>query len=171
MGAAFRGTLYYKGAEILEKFRSVIYQIGQILYIICVYIWKGLCTVGKWIGAFFNNVILPSAPTMLKFFSNHTANLVMFSAAAGYFVIINIVAFSMYGSDKKKAKRKENRISEARLMKVTVFGGAIGAMIGMHMFRHKTLKRKFKVWVPILFIVEMILQSFILGFLGFWAFL
>lgn len=154
----------------MEVFKSIMYQVGQVLYIMGTYIWKGLCALGEWLGALFHNVIMPSTPTMLKFFSNHTANVIMFAAAAGFFFVINIAALCMYGSDKKKAKRKENRISEARLMRVTICGGAIGAMIGMHLFRHKTVKRKFRVWVPILFVLEMILQSFILGFLGFWAF-
>ena len=40
----------------------------------------------------------------------------------------------------------------------------------MHVFRHKTLKPKFSVIVPILFVIQLVLHSFILGFLGFWAF-
>ncbi|MDD6485016.1 MAG: DUF1294 domain-containing protein [Clostridiales bacterium] len=154
----------------MENFKNIMYRTGQVLYIIWIYIYGALCSLGKWISEYFKNVILPMTPTMLKFFSNHTANVIMFSLVSGFFLIMNICAFCMFGSDKKKAARKARRISESRLMRVCVFGGAIGGMLGMHLFRHKTMKRKFKICVPILFIIQLIVQSFILGFLGFWAF-
>ena len=50
------------------------------------------------------------------------------------------------------------------------FGGATGGIIGMNVFRHKTLKKKFSVGIPSLFVLQLILNSFILGFLGFWTF-
>lgn len=58
-------------------------------------------------------------------------------------VILNIIVFFMYGSDKKKAKRGEWRTPE----KTLILGGLIapwGAILGMHYFRHKTNKPKFK---------------------------
>ncbi len=58
-------------------------------------------------------------------------------------VILNVVVFFMYGADKKKAKRGEWRTPE----KTLILGGLIapwGAILGMHCFRHKTNKPKFK---------------------------
>ena len=58
-------------------------------------------------------------------------------------VILNFVVFFMYGADKKKAKRGEWRTPE----KTLILGGLIapwGAILGMHYFRHKTNKPKFK---------------------------
>ena len=58
-------------------------------------------------------------------------------------VILNVVVFFMYGADKKKAKRGEWRTPE----KTLILGGLIapwGAILGMHYFRHKTNKPKFK---------------------------
>ena len=79
-------------------------------------------------------------------------------------------AFALFGADKSNAKRKQRRIKESKLMKVCFFGGATGGIIGMNVFRHKTLKKKFSVGIPILFVLQLILNSFILGFLGFWTF-
>ena len=54
------------------------------------------------------------------------------------YLIIGILAFFAYGVDKRKAKRKRRRISESVLLGLGFFGGAIGALLGMHLFRHKT---------------------------------
>ena len=53
-------------------------------------------------------------------------------------VLISLVAFLIYGIDKKRARRNEWRIREAVLLGFGFFGGAIGALLGMKAFRHKT---------------------------------
>ena len=40
--------------------------------------------------------------------------------------------------DKRKAKKKRWRTPEAVLLCLGFFGGAVGALIGMSLFRHKT---------------------------------
>ena len=52
--------------------------------------------------------------------------------------IMSLTAFILYGMDKKKAKNKKWRIRESVLLGIGFFGGAIGALSGMHAFRHKT---------------------------------
>ena len=52
--------------------------------------------------------------------------------------VMSIVAFILYGVDKRKAKREAWRIPEAVLLGWGFFGGAIGALCGMKVFRHKT---------------------------------
>lgn len=57
--------------------------------------------------------------------------------------VLNVIVFLMYGADKKKAVKKEWRTPE----KTLILGGLIapwGAILGMHFFRHKTQKAKFK---------------------------
>ena len=154
----------------METFIEIMSGIGQVLLIIWNYIIGALTAAAQWIGEYFNAHILPSMPTMLKFFSDKTINMIIFCVVAAYILIINITALCLFGSDKTHAKRKEYRISERRLMRSCIWGGAIGGFIGMHVFRHKTLKPKFSVIVPILFVIQLVLHSFILGFLGFWAF-
>ena len=54
------------------------------------------------------------------------------------FGIISFVAFAMYGVDKLKAINGSWRISEKALLLTSLFGGALGGLLGMQLFRHKT---------------------------------
>jgi uncharacterized membrane protein YsdA (DUF1294 family) len=115
----------------------------------------------------FSRLPLPNA---LKLFSNDAVNKYLFFGIAVYLLIMNIWAMALFGIDKKSAKRKEQRIRESKLFRVCFWGGAAGGLIGMNLFRHKTLKKKFSIGIPILFVLQLIIFSFILGFLGFWTF-
>ena len=154
----------------MEAFKNVMVGIGQVLVIIWNTIVAGVAAASKWVGTYFTENILPMMPTMLKFFSNKKINMVIFCVAAAYILIMNIVALCLFGTDKRYAKRREMRISERRLLRSCFWGGAIGGLIGMNVFHHKTLKPKFRVIVPVLFVIQLIIHSFVLGFLGFWAF-
>lgn len=55
-----------------------------------------------------------------------------------FLAIISVIAFILYGADKRKAKAKAWRTPEAVLLGFGFFGGAVGALIGMNVFRHKT---------------------------------
>lgn len=78
-----------------------------------------------------------------------------------YLILINIVAFAMYGIDKQKAKRNKWRIPEATLLGVALIGGSAGALLGMQMFRHKTKHWKFKILVPAFLIVQIVLLLYL----------
>ena len=71
---------------------------------------------------------------------------------AVYLIVMNVIAFIIYGADKVKARRGQWRVSERTLLTLAALGGAGGAWLAMHVFRHKTKHRKFTVCVP-LFIV------------------
>ena len=58
-----------------------------------------------------------------------------------YLVIINIFSFVVYGVDKFLAVKHYYR--EKFLYLVSIFGGVLGAFLGMFFFRHKTLKLRF----------------------------
>ena len=47
-----------------------------------------------------------------------------------YLIVINITAFAMMGIDKKRAKKHEWRIPEARLFGAALLGGGPGAVVG-----------------------------------------
>ena len=51
---------------------------------------------------------------------------------------VSLVAFAAYGIDKYKAVRGRYRIPEAFLLGVGLCCGALGALTGMKVFRHKT---------------------------------
>ena len=67
-----------------------------------------------------------------------------------YLTFMNILAFIIYGVDKSRARKNKWRISEATLIMLALFGGALGAFLGMLIFHHKTKKRKFYITVPLL---------------------
>ena len=76
---------------------------------------------------------------------------------AAWLVIINIIAFCLYGIDKKRAKKGQWRISEKTLLLSAVFGGSIGALLGMYVFRHKTKHWYFKYGLPAILILQIAL--------------
>ncbi|MBU8916695.1 DUF1294 domain-containing protein [Bacillus sp. FJAT-29953] len=71
--------------------------------------------------------------------------------------IINIYAFILMGVDKSKARKHQYRIRERTLWLAALFGGAVGATVGMYFFRHKTKHLQFKIGFPILAIIDVIL--------------
>ncbi len=74
-----------------------------------------------------------------------------------YLVVINVVAFAIYGLDKKRAIHDEWRIPEATLLALAAVGGSVGALFGMQTFHHKTRKPKFKYGVPAMLLVHLAL--------------
>ena len=72
-----------------------------------------------------------------------------------YLVVVNAVAFCMYGIDKRKAIKKHWRIPEATLLGIAFVGGSAGAWVGMRMFRHKTQHLKFMILVPVFFVLQV----------------
>ena len=55
-----------------------------------------------------------------------------------FYAAASVAAFIVYGADKFKAKRGMWRIPEKVLLLLSFFGGAVGALAGMLVFRHKT---------------------------------
>ena len=71
-----------------------------------------------------------------------------------YLVVINIAAFAMMGIDKKRARKHEWRIPEARLFTSALLGGGLGALTGMYFFKHKTKHWYFVVGMPLIMILN-----------------
>ena len=71
-----------------------------------------------------------------------------------YLGLINLLAFALYGSDKHRARRSEQRISEAALLAIALLGGAFGAWAAMYLFRHKTRHVKFVLCVPLFLLLH-----------------
>ena len=72
-----------------------------------------------------------------------------------YLIIINVIAFAMFGIDKKRAVKDQWRISEKSLLGVALIGGSVGAFAGMQVFRHKTRDLKFKTLIPVFFVAHI----------------
>ena len=78
-----------------------------------------------------------------------------------YLIVINIVTFLVYGIDKWKAKQGSWRISEATLLILAAIGGSIGALLGMKIWHHKTMHKKFKYGLPLILIIQIILIGYL----------
>lgn len=72
-----------------------------------------------------------------------------------YLVIINIIAFLLFGIDKRKAKKNKWRIPESTLLMFAVAGGSIGSYCGMKQWHHKTLHKKFSWGIPLIIILQI----------------
>ena len=73
-----------------------------------------------------------------------------------YLVCINIFSFLLFGIDKRRAKAHAYRISEKGLFLSAILGGSIGAILGMHLFHHKTRHWYFRYGLPLILAVQII---------------
>ena len=69
--------------------------------------------------------------------------------------ILNVITFFLYGIDKWKAKKDRWRIPESTLLLLAVLGGSIGALMGMKIWHHKTMHKKFKYGIPLIMILQI----------------
>lgn len=81
----------------------------------------------------------------------------MFLIIVGYFAILTAMAFVMMKVDKFQAQRRGQRIPEKNLWTVAIFGGGIGAYLGMMAFRHKTKHTNFRVGFLILAMLDILI--------------
>ena len=77
-------------------------------------------------------------------------------------IVINVLTFFIYGIDKWKARRNKWRISEAASLWLAGAGGSIGALLGMKVWHHKTMHKKFKYGLPAILLLQVALAGFIL---------
>ena len=71
-------------------------------------------------------------------------------------IIWNIIVFAIYGIDKKNARNNKRRVPEKTLIGMAFFCGGIGAFLGMRIFRHKTRVLKFRILIPLLVFINLV---------------
>ena len=79
-----------------------------------------------------------------------------------YLAIINVATFLTFGIDKWKARQSKWRIREASLPLLAGLGGSLGAWLGMQVWHHKTLHKKFRYGVPAILIIHLIIIGLLL---------
>lgn len=79
-----------------------------------------------------------------------------------YLIVMNIIGFFIMLVDKRKAQKGSFRIPEKTLLLVSLFGGSIGTLIGMYLFRHKTKKLRFVIGFPMILIFQIIVAIYII---------
>lgn len=78
----------------------------------------------------------------------------------GWILVMNLLSFLAFFIDKQKAICGKWRIPEIMLFLLCFFGGAFGGIVAMKLFHHKTKKWKFRLGVPLLWIIQIILFAF-----------
>ncbi|MDC3415726.1 DUF1294 domain-containing protein [Aquibacillus salsiterrae] len=78
-----------------------------------------------------------------------------------YLLFINLFAYVLMGVDKKRAIRGKWRISENTLWLTAIIGGAIGSILGMNKFRHKTKHATFTYGMPFVLLLQLFLLVYL----------
>ncbi|MBQ6197250.1 MAG: DUF1294 domain-containing protein [Lachnospiraceae bacterium] len=87
-------------------------------------------------------------------------------AVITWLCVANLGALILFGADKKRAKEGRWRIPEKTLFLSAILGGSIGAILGMHLFRHKTKHWYFRYGLPAILLVQIGLGLWLSGVLG-----
>ena len=74
-----------------------------------------------------------------------------------WILVWSVVAFIAMGADKRRAQKGAWRVKEATLFLFALLGGALGATLGMHVFRHKTKHWYFRWGFPLILLVQLAL--------------
>ncbi|MGI6093041.1 MAG: DUF1294 domain-containing protein [Negativicutes bacterium] len=73
------------------------------------------------------------------------------------YILWNLVGFFLVMLDKQRARQNAWRIRERTFFLAAFAFGAVGILIGMQIFRHKTRHWSFKVGIPLLCIFNIII--------------
>ena len=74
-----------------------------------------------------------------------------------YLAAVNVIAFVVYGADKRRAKKEHRRVPEKTLFLLALIGGSVGAWAGMYTFRHKTRHWYFVWGIPAILLAQVVL--------------
>ncbi len=83
----------------------------------------------------------------------------MLAALWGAYLAMNVLTFSLYGADKRRARRNKWRIPERTLLLCTWLMGGVGAFAAMRAFRHKTRHMRFVVSAPIAAALQLLARG------------
>ncbi|NBJ03987.1 DUF1294 domain-containing protein [Lachnospiraceae bacterium] len=78
----------------------------------------------------------------------------MDQALTVYILAVSLLTWILFGLDKWKAIHGKWRIRESTLLGLSFIGGAAGGLAGMYLFRHKIRKMRFRIGVPLMFLVQ-----------------
>jgi len=82
------------------------------------------------------------------------------------YLLMSIITYITYSSDKSSAITENSRVPENTLHILSLLGGWVGALIAQQRFRHKTKKPSFKIvfWITVLLNVSILIFQFNLLF-------
>lgn len=74
-----------------------------------------------------------------------------------YLIIVNLITFVVFATDKRKAQKGKWRIHTETLMGLSFIGGTVGGLAAMHIFHHKTKQKKFTLGLPVMLALQIAL--------------
>ena len=79
----------------------------------------------------------------------------MWKIFALFILFMTVVTFIVFGIDKWKAAHERWRVPESTLFLLAAFGGSLGALLGMQVWRHKTQHWTFRLGIPLIFVLQV----------------
>ena len=76
--------------------------------------------------------------------------------AIAVLAVMNLLSFILMAHDKRCAKQGKWRVPEKTLFLATALFGGLGGVLGMQLLRHKTRHWYFKVFFPVLLILQIV---------------
>jgi len=80
---------------------------------------------------------------------------------ASVVVLMNIASFLLMRYDKQCARQKKQRVPEKTLFLVTGLFGGLGGVLGMWLCRHKTRHWYFRLFFPLMLVVQIAILLFV----------
>ena len=87
---------------------------------------------------------------LAKFHASDTVVVIL----AALYVVMSVILFFVMRHDKRLSQRHGWRVPEATLFLLAILGGALGGVLGMQIFRHKTKHMQFVVGFPLIFLLQ-----------------
>lgn len=78
-----------------------------------------------------------------------------------YLLLINAAGLLLMLADKIKARKNMWRVPEAALLCIAVLGGGVGCLMGMRLFHHKTLHKRFSIGIPVIIALQITFLVFV----------
>ena len=85
---------------------------------------------------------------------------VIVAAIAIFLAVMNVFSFCLMAHDKRCAKRGKWRISEKSLFLSAACFGALGGVLGMQLLRHKTKHWHFRLFFPMMLVLQATIVAF-----------
>lgn len=114
-----------------------------------------------WRFHFFCSLILGLLGTVLLFWATRGSN-TTYVWAACWLISINGTTFGYYGFDKMRARRNASRVPEVVLHGLSAVGGSPAAYLGMRVFRHKTIKGRFRIFFWCIVVMQGLLALWLI---------
>ena len=77
-------------------------------------------------------------------------------------VIMNLICFFLMKYDKQCARQRKRRVPENVLFLSAGLFGALGGVLAMNIYNHKTNHWNFKTFFPLMLIIQVVLIGFII---------